>query len=281
MKRVLITGASGLLGGALTERLLESDIEVWALRHKTEIAKDGVIEIGVDELAKPNVTKFDTLFHLGALITMGPDKSEALYHSNVALSDTLCKQVSFERIVHASTVSVYQQNGNTVKELSPISPQNPYAHSKYWGEHYIKQCQSFGILRFSSIFSSKTISGSFIYRAAKQAVMENRITLFGEGARLQNYINVNLAVDYLLSTANTESNLVGLGVSGRSYSNLEIAKTISGLTGCEIIHQGEDDSASFVYDNSETLRILGQKKNVVNLEKELSLLIKWLKLTTY
>ena len=68
IKRVLVTGASGKLGGPVCEGLLENDYHVTAVKHRSPINVDGVEEIQVDlgnaDAVEQLVAGSDAVLHL-------------------------------------------------------------------------------------------------------------------------------------------------------------------------------------------------------------------------
>ena len=68
IKRVLVTGASGKLGGPLCEALLENGYQVTALKHRTPVDVDGVDEVQADlgdaEAVEALVARSDAVLHL-------------------------------------------------------------------------------------------------------------------------------------------------------------------------------------------------------------------------
>lgn len=68
IKRVLVTGASGKLGGPLCEALLENGYQVTALKHRTPVDVDGVEEVPADlgdaEAVEALVARCDAVLHL-------------------------------------------------------------------------------------------------------------------------------------------------------------------------------------------------------------------------
>lgn len=68
IKRVLVTGASGKLGGPVCEALLEKDYRVIALKHRSPVDVDGVEEVQVDlgeaDAVEELIARSDAVLHL-------------------------------------------------------------------------------------------------------------------------------------------------------------------------------------------------------------------------
>src|SRR5690606_21925531 len=99
-----------------------------------------------------------------------------------------------------STVSVYEgiQDGRLIDESTPVSASTPYALSKLWGEQIVSKQRDFAILRLSSVYGAGMTPHTFIHRIIQQALDTGRITIFGRGDRLQNYIYVDDAANMLM-----------------------------------------------------------------------------------
>lgn len=265
-----------MLGLALTKWLIRSGANVWVLINQSEVQIDGIIKLGLKDIEPGNeLPHFNVVFHLAAMISGDPNDAERLFSANAMLTHRLVTNLNFDRIVYSSTVSLYQHSNGLIVENSPIKPQTPYAHSKYWGEHYVQQCNSYAILRFSSIYGVGIKPGVFISRAIEQALLKGRVTIMGDGDRLQNYIHTTTAVNHLVRAAECEKNITGLAVSTLSHSNRNIAEYICKATGGELEFKGEDNSPSFVYDNSKTREVIGLSKPDADIEKEISAIVEW------
>lgn len=138
MAKVLVTGASGFIGRALTKALVRQSDEVIGLRSRDgDIADPATLKpyAGVD---------FYRVFHLAAK-TFVPDSWNdplAFYHTNV-LGTANVLEFCRARGVPLTFVSAYiygQPEKLPIREDSPIRPNNPYALSKYLAEQL---CQFF------------------------------------------------------------------------------------------------------------------------------------------
>jgi nucleoside-diphosphate-sugar epimerase len=275
-KNIFVTGASGLLGAALTKLLIQEAANVWVLINQSDVNIHGVTKVELKDLKDgKRLPHFDVVFHLAAMISNDSKDELRLFNANVLLTQRLCAELNFDRIVYSSTVSLHGSTTAAIVETSQINPHNAYAHSKLWGEHYVQQCDSFAILRFSSIYGVGIKDGVFISRAIEQALTNGAVTIMGDGERLQNYIHTDTAIDYLVCAAKVNNNVVGLAVSTTSHSNRSIADYICQATGSELKFNGVDNSPSFVYDNSKTRELIGLIKPDSEIEKEIAAIVEW------
>ena len=141
--RVLVTGATGFLGGSLVQRLLESDVCVRALVRSptkaTQLAGQGVeVVIGdvCDEAKVADaIEDVAIVFHLaGRLFEPGVPPDE--YHKTHVegtrrLIECSRRQPRLERFVYCSTTGVLGRTGPwPADERAPLRPTNAYEATK-------------------------------------------------------------------------------------------------------------------------------------------------------
>ena len=147
--RVLVTGASGFIGGALVERLLAMDVQVRGLVRSAEkgarIARLGAEVVtgnllDVDSLRRAAVG-VEAIFHVAAAMG-GP--AAVQYAINVGGTDrllTAAAEAGVRRVVHVSTIAVYgYDTPDVITEELPLRPgREHYGQSKALGEKRLWQ----------------------------------------------------------------------------------------------------------------------------------------------
>ena len=99
----------------------------------------------------------------------------------------------------------------------------------------------------------------------------------GDGARRQNYINVDDVAESLIKSGERSFNRIFLSVSENSHSNAEIAAIIKKYLPDTIIeHQGTDNSLSYLYDSELTRKVLGWNCKIET-EAGIKQLIEWIR----
>ena len=154
-QRVLITGMSGLIGGAVRNRL-EGAYELHALNRR---AVSGLpchqADIADLEAIRPAFAGIDVVVHLAALAREGSPLEEVLRHNVIGTYNVFeaSRQAGVKRIVYASsgaTVSAWERDFpysalvaggyeevRTWQKLThetPVRPSGLYGCSKVWGE---------------------------------------------------------------------------------------------------------------------------------------------------
>lgn len=279
---MLLTGASGCLGSALLAELLNQQALVWVTQNNSKIDRNDVEVIQLKNGWENNTPFFDYVFHLGAKVDVnGSDSMLALEKANIEFTKQIVEKLKFKKIIFASTVSVYQVAEDKICESSKINPPSAYAQSKWVAEKLVENTPHYCILRFSSLFGQGMNMTTFLPKVVKQAIEEKSIQVYGDGSRIQNYIHVNQAVQYLLYGALKHENFIGLSVASKEYSNLEIAQIIATHTFADINLTGEDFSPSFRYDNQNTLKELALELEENTITNDIKSLIQWVKNTRY
>jgi nucleoside-diphosphate-sugar epimerase len=145
--KVLVTGASGFIGGYLVHELLEHGYDVRAMTRKSDLKVKGA-EVVVGDIAKletllPVLEGVEAVFH-NAAYALDWGKKKEFYRVNVLGTRNLaeaCKQKRINRIVYTSSAGVYGFP-NTTDELiedSPKKPFNTYQKSKLEAENVLRR----------------------------------------------------------------------------------------------------------------------------------------------
>lgn len=276
-RKSLIIGANSFIGSHLVEALSSLSDVTAVFNQNTDRLSDKVRNISVaamDELDE----QFDDVYIVSAYINTGaPDKTarNKLYEANVELVGKVCSNFTGARFIYCSSVSVYKIKDDTVYENDNEGGLNEYGISKLWGEKIIAQTGNYAIVRFSSVYGAGMQENTIIPRYIKQALTSGVINVYGKGSRVQNYIHVSDAVNFLIKSAALEENGIFLACADASISNADLANEIAGSIVCDVEFTGEDNSPSFIYNNEATVQKLNYKVQV-SLNEGVNQVIKWI-----
>lgn len=272
--RVIVTGAGGLIGKAISLRLKEEKYEIWGIGTKKRddqfyISTDISGENSIKEISD-RIPNADVLIHCAAHISYGKDENRLL---SVNVNGTwnmlkLAEQLNVKHFIYISGVPIV----GTTKQI-PITlegekpePKTLYHLSKYFGEQLVdfenvipQKC----ILRICAPISEDMPENRMIKLFVKNAVMGKDIHLHGKGGRIQTYTHIRDIAECIFQII--QKKVTGKYIlGGESYSNREIAQKC-----IEICHSSsrlitddkeiEEDKEKWILDNSFMEKVLQYK----------------------
>jgi UDP-glucose 4-epimerase len=256
--KALITGGAGFIGRRLTERLVESGIEVVVVDDlssgdasqvnvKAQLIVGSVLDAYLVADALDGV---DAIYHLAAVASVARC-NEALVASHqvnitglVILLEAVARSAKRPPIVYASSAAVYGGNVTTpLREADPVEPLSPYGADKLSCElHARSAAVVYGVkstgFRFFNVYGpgqdpSSPYSG-VISRFAERALAGAEIVIHGDGLQTRDFVFVDDVVDALIRGA---ARKVGGPAevynvcTGQETSILALAETLVSLAG--------------------------------------------------
>jgi nucleoside-diphosphate-sugar epimerase len=213
-KTVLVTGATGFLGGQMARRLAEQGANVRALARKIERAgyiKDTPgIEIVLGDVTEPRTleaaaTGCDLVLHVAALIQGGWSDQDRVNVQGTRHVMQAAAQAGASRVVYISSVAVYgYRYPHDVTEDHPPQPAHEvYARTKLGGEWAARELSGklgveYSIVRPAYIYGPR--SGAWtgqIFGLAKR----DPVLFVGAGGGAAHSVHVDDVVGLALTTA--------------------------------------------------------------------------------
>tara|TARA_B110000503_G_scaffold11186_1_gene15238 strand:+ start:1466 stop:2392 length:927 start_codon:yes stop_codon:yes gene_type:complete len=253
MKKYVVTGGAGFIGGHITEYLLQMGHEVTVVDNlrtgfdknlKGLNARFFEEDIRNEKLMQSIIKNTDCVFHLAALVSV----PESLLKINECVEINTIGTINILeaarknpncKVVLSTSAANYGNNPILPKvETMLPEPMTPYAITKLDGEYYLKMYYDhYGLqtasLRYFNVFGPRQNPKS-AYAAAvpifiNKALKNEPITIYGDGSQTRDFIYVKDVVkaNILASEKGNETYNVALG---HSTSILELAQKIIDIT---------------------------------------------------
>jgi UDP-glucose 4-epimerase len=260
-RNVLVTGGAGFIGSHLAERLVREDCRVTVLDNLSTGRLENLkglqgnagfsfykADIANLEEIRGYFRDIDWVFHLAALADIVPSIVEPYkYHrSNVEGTVAVleaCRAAGVKKLVYAASSSCYGiPEIYPTQETAQISPQYPYAVTKYIGEQYCcfwAKIYKLPVvsLRFFNVYGPKTrTSGTYgavfgVFLAQKLAGLP--FTVVGDGSQKRDFIYVSDVAEalFLAASSDVKNEIFNVGSGNPRAVNKLVA-----LLGGEKIH---------------------------------------------
>jgi UDP-glucuronate decarboxylase len=254
-KKILITGATGLVGFNLIKKIKNNcncDIHINYLNKLNKNFKDLDESLthhqfditNSEEIAK--LDNFDIIFYCSGYgqpqkFCNNPEKTFLL--NTLSIIDLSKKINENGKFIFISTSEIYADSNENHEEavisINPNNSRNCYTLSKFFGEIFLslssKNIQYKNIrlcLAYGEGFkhNDERVLCEFIIKA----IDNKKINLLDDGSGIRSYIYIDDCINALLNIANNSKyNLYNIG--GKNLITIkELANKISKLTGCEL-----------------------------------------------
>ncbi len=165
--KVLVTGASGLLGSRLCQIALKRDHEVYAAYNQHKPSYGTPMELNIlDSKRQRHVLqkiKPEAVVHAAALTDVDRCEleNELAWKTNVEATDNLVRICKEDRIflVYVSTDYVFDGEKGMYKETDKPTSINNYGFTKLKGEEAVQPLDDYCIARGSVIYGSTPSTG--------------------------------------------------------------------------------------------------------------------------
>jgi UDP-glucose 4-epimerase len=256
--RVLVTGASGHVGGAIAQHLLASGHEVVGLSRRLTkesrlLSSALAADVGRDGLAETLVSqqpRCDAIVHAAAALDKEPFAPAISVTNGVGTQQILhlAQLWQVERFVFISGVTVIGRPRRLpITERHPTAPLTAYHASKLYGEHLTAVAAGGGLpavsLRLTAPVGPGMPGDRILSVFVRRALGGEPLELAGQGTRMQDYVDVrDVARATEAALGRRVTGVLNIG-SGRCVSNLELAQQCVSVTGSgsEVRLSGTED----------------------------------------
>ncbi len=220
-KKMLVTGATGFVGGHLTRRLLRDGFDVSILVRSTsdrniveELERLGAKVYYGDVADRESVFKAiegkDIVFHIAALFRQAKFPDEVYWDVNVRGTENVldaAEEFGCERVVHCSTIGVHSHIVDPpADENEDYRPGDIYQVTKCEGEKLAKARFESGRVK-GTIIRPAMIWGDGDRRLLKlfRGVAKRRFPIIGDGKTLTHWIYVHDLVQSFILAAEKDA----------------------------------------------------------------------------
>ncbi|HEX3848000.1 MAG TPA: NAD-dependent epimerase/dehydratase family protein [Steroidobacteraceae bacterium] len=240
--RILVTGASGLVGAEVASVAAAAGYDTIGLGHTHHVAA-AVGRMNLDLTAASALEALRSLQPLSAVAhcaaavppsLTGP-AAERVARVNEQIDSCIvefCRARGI-RLVYCSTVSVYGEvAGAVVDETSPTNPIGPYAIEKLRAEGHVREkLPSYAILRICAPYGPTQRQQTVLRIFVERALAGEDLKYFGSGLRQQDFLHVHdAALAVLRAIEHRDVNGVfnvcgGAPISMRALAHLVLQET--------------------------------------------------------
>jgi UDP-glucose 4-epimerase len=274
--RVLVTGASGQVGGEIARRLVESGHDVVGLGRKP--AEDGSLpeerllidigESGADEAIERGLGSADAVVHAAASLRMEELDPEVLRVNCVGTREVFsaARRCGASQFVFISSIAVIGEPGTIpIREDHPVEPRTTYHATKLFGEQLTRVESMAGLtgasLRISSPVGPSMNPSRILPVYVRRAAAGEELVVMGAGTRKQNYVDVRDVAGAVERALTERAEGIFNVAGGESVTNADLAARCVRLlgSGSPITRRGDDplDGEEWVVSTERARRELG------------------------
>lgn len=240
-KKIIVTGATGFLGGRIVEGLQDYDAAVIAVgrnpARREELESLGATFVQADLCDREAVEKIvqgaDLIIHCAALSSPW-GTYQMFYDANVRATEILkdaALKFGVRRFIHISTPSVYFDfsNRRLIKESEPLPEKkvNHYAATKYLAEKVIQESPlPFVIIRPRAIIGR---GDTVIMPRVLEAYRQNRLKIVGNGKNVVSVTPVANVVQAVRLSMDAGENALGKAYNIASGEEIELWSLIGDM----------------------------------------------------
>ena len=253
MKRILITGGSGMLGFSLSKDL-EKDFEVYSTGNSyfnyqiERYLKFDLLSSSYKKLI--DWSRPDIIIHCAALTDGNfceKNPEEAYKVNGLSMKKIIEATKKKVKIIYISSDAVFPSSINLAKESNCVSPENIYGKSKELGEHFLKTS-----INIEYIIIRTTIVGlnfnnnktSFVDWIIKTSLKNEKLGLFNDVLFSPISIwDLSNEIKFLINSDNINSEI--LHISGEICTKFEFGKRLLKSLNISTLNLFENSILSF------------------------------------
>jgi UDP-glucose 4-epimerase len=232
--RVVVLGASGFLGKAISAQLASSGADVHGFSSKTLNLTDRAAFGVLDALAG-----LDSTLIFASAVT--PDKGRTVdaLDANLQMAMNVGRYLEgqpFKKVVYVSSDAVYPMSDEVVTEASAVEPADFYALAKYAGERVLANVCGAAkiplvIVRPTGVYGPGDTHNSYgPNRFIGQILNDGTLTMFGEGDDIRDHVYLDDVAAAVVGLAAADATGVFNIATGESRTFGSVAEQLQALS---------------------------------------------------
>ncbi|HAG91344.1 MAG TPA: NAD-dependent epimerase [Bdellovibrionales bacterium] len=236
--RILVTGGSGFLGSHIADALSDEghDVTLFDVKPSPFLRSDQKMVVG-DLKDKESVDQacqdIDYVYHLGAIADIDVCKDLPYETMEVNILGTInlldsCVRHKVKRMMFSSSIYVHSRSGSFYR----ISK---HACEQIIEEYHLKYNLPYTILRFGTLYGTRSDEHNSVYRYLKSALNERKILFKGKGDEVREYIHVQDSAQICVKILESEFEGKNLIITGHHRMKVtELLSMIQEILGSDV-----------------------------------------------
>lgn len=247
MQKVIVTGATGLIGRTLIEYLLNKQIEVLAIIREDSNKKFKltnhkhlkIVECDLEnlEILEVKEKNYDTFFHLAWAGTFGAERNNKhLQELNVKYTLdalNLAKKIGCTTFIGAGSQAEFGRVEGIISEKTPSKPESEYGKAKLMAEEKSRElANQYGMKhiwsRIFSVYGPYDRMQTMVMNTIKTMLEKNESPLYTKGEQMWDYLySEDVAKALYLIAENGKANAtycIAYGEPHKLYAYIEKIK---------------------------------------------------------
>lgn len=280
MKKVVVTGATSMIGVALIEECIKNNIEVLAIvrgqsTRLSRLPKSNLIKIkecSLDKLdsIKSEDERYDVFYHFAWDYTVKENRDNPiLQEKNIKFTldaVELAKSLGCNKFVGAGSQAEYGKVDGVIDRNTPLHPTMAYGIAKCAaGKLSANLCEKYGMIhiwaRIFSVYGKYDNEGTMLNYAIDK-FLKNEVAMFSAGTQMWDYLHESDAGKIFCN--------LGKEVCESAVYMVASGKSLPLKSYIEEVRKCFDDETKCIYSEENALNIIGLEVDTKDTEEAIN-----------